>query len=239
LNTRAARTALLVTFFVASWVFWQSPVFLPFKVLAVMGHETGHAVASLMVGGTVDRVSLSLDEGGECLSRTPDGFWARSIVFSAGYVGSALISVLLLVLSFRFHVPRTMLALASGWLLTMGLLYARDPFTLFFSLSMAALFAAFARYLPEGLVSGLNLFIATFTALYAVVDLKDDLWNSGARSHSDAQLLANLTIVPAVVWAAVWTALGLGVLGSGAWVALQGDVKVASKGSKAGRSTET
>ena len=42
-------------------------------------------------------------------------------------------------------------------------------------------------------------------ALYAVMDLKDDLWNSAVRSQSDAQLLADLTIVPAVVWAALWT----------------------------------
>jgi hypothetical protein len=38
-----------------------------------MGHETGHARAAWLVGGSVDRVSLALNQGGECISRIPDG----------------------------------------------------------------------------------------------------------------------------------------------------------------------
>ncbi|HEY0882626.1 MAG TPA: M50 family metallopeptidase, partial [Archangium sp.] len=119
--------------------FWDSPVLLPFKLLSVMGHETGHALASLLVGGSVDRVSLRLDQSGECLSSTPDGFVPRVIVYSAGYVGSAIIAVLLLVLTFRFEARRLMLALACAWLSLMALFYARDAFTLVFALVMAGL----------------------------------------------------------------------------------------------------
>lgn len=216
------RAALLVGIVVAGAYFWDSPVLLPFKLLSVMGHETGHALASLIVGGSVDRVTLSLDESGACLSRIPDGFFSRAIVFSAGYVGSAIISVLLLVLSFRFDARRIMLAAACFWLALMGLIYARDLFTLAFALGMAVLFGVGAKWLPDALVGGLNLFIASFTALYAVMDLKDDLWNSAVRSHSDAQLLADLTIVPAVVWAALWTLVSVAVLLGGAWLALRG-----------------
>jgi hypothetical protein len=215
------RSALLIGLVVAGAVFWDWPFLLPFKLLAVMGHETGHALAALLVGGSVDRVSLSLNEAGECLSRIPDGFLARVMVFSAGYVGSALISVALLVLTYRFNARRVMLGAACAWLALMGLFYARDGFTLLFALGMAALFAAGARWLPDSLVGGLNLFIASFTALYAVMDLKDDLWNSAVRSRSDAQLLADVTIVPALVWAALWTLVSVAVLLGGAWIALR------------------
>lgn len=215
------RAALLVGIVVAGAVFWDWPGFFPFKLLAVMGHETGHALAALLVGGSVDRVSVSLNESGECLSRIPDGFFARVVVFSAGYVGSAVISVLLLVLSFRFNARRFMLAAACAWLALMGVFYARDGFTLLFALGMAAAFGAGAKWLPDALVGGLNLFIASFTALYAVMDLKDDLWNSAVRSHSDAQLLADVTIVPALAWAALWTLLSVAVLLGGAYVALR------------------
>lgn len=214
------RAALLVGLVVGGAVFWDWAPLLPFKLLAVMGHETGHAVASLLVGGSVDRVSLSLNEAGECLSRIPEGFLARVAVFSAGYVGSALISVALLVLTFRFDARRPMLAAACGWLALMGALYARDGFTLLFAIGMSAAFGAGAKWLPEALVGALNLFIASFTALYAVMDLKDDLWNSAVRAHSDAQLLANVTVVPALVWAALWTLVSVGVLVAGAWLAL-------------------
>ena len=226
------RAVLLVAIVVVGAVFWDSPVLLPFKLLAVMGHETGHALASLIVGGSVDRVTLSLDESGACLSRIPDGFFARALVFSAGYVGSAIISVLLLVLSFRFNARRIMLAAACLWLALMGIVYARDGFTLLFALVMAGFFGLGAKWLPDALVGALNLFIASFTALYAVMDLKDDLWNPAVRSHSDAQLLADLTIVPAVVWAALWTLVSVGVLLGGAWLALRD--KAVSRSSPAG-----
>ena len=115
-----------------------------------------------------------------------------------------------------------MLAAACGWLALMGLIYARDGFTLLFALVMAGLFGAGAKWLPDALVGALNIFIASFTALYAVMDLKDDLWNSAVRAQSDAQLLANLTIVPAIVWAALWTLVSVAVLLIGAWLALHG-----------------
>lgn len=219
------RAVVLVGAMVGGVLLWDSPVLLPFKLLSVMGHETGHALASLLVGGSVEQVTLRLDESGQCLSRIPDGFFARVTVFSAGYVGSALIAVALLVLSFRFNARRPMLALACAWLVLMGLFYARDAFTLAFTVVMAALFAAGAKWLPDALVGGLNLFIASFTALYAVMDLKDDLWNHAVRSQSDAQLLADLTIVPAIAWAALWTLVSVAVLLAGAWLALREPVR--------------
>jgi dolichyl-phosphate-mannose--protein O-mannosyl transferase len=66
-------------------------------------------------------------------------------------------------------------------------------------------------------VDFVNLFIAAFTALYAVFDLRDDLWNPAVRSRSDAALLADLTWVPAVVWAGLWTLLAVGLLAAAAY----------------------
>jgi hypothetical protein len=114
-----------------------------------------------------------------------------------------------------------MLFAACLWLALMGLFYARDSFTLAFCVVMAAAFGLGARLLPLALVGGVNLFIASFTALYAAMDLKDDLWNGAVRAQSDAQLLANLTVVPAIVWAAVWTVVSLGILATGLVIALR------------------
>src|SRR5439155_23691995 len=101
------------------------------------------------------------------------------------------------------------------------LFYARDPVTIAFCLGMAALFGVCARLLPLGAVSVLNLFIASFTALYAVMDLKDDLWTSEVRDRSDAAILAATTGIPAVFWAFCWTVLSLFIVAWGAYLALQ------------------
>lgn len=227
------RLVTLIAIVVASVFLWDTPVLTPFKLLAVMGHETGHALAAKLVGGDVNQVTVRLNQSGECLSSIPDGFFARVLVFSGGYVGSAIIAVLLLVLTFRFNARRAMLGIAAVWLTVMALFYGRDLFTLGFCLGMALLFGAGAKWLPAELVGAFNLFIATFTALYAAMDLKDDLWTSEVRAMSDAQLLANVTIVPAIVWAFLWTLLSVAILVMGGWFALKDrKVPLAQPGSK-------
>lgn len=215
------RLAVLVGIVIASTLLWDSAVLTPFKLLAVMGHETGHALAAKLVGGDVNQVTVRLNQSGECLSSIPEGFFARVLVYSGGYVGSCVIAVLLLVLTFRFNARRIMLGAAAIWLTVMALFYGRDLFTLGFCLGMAVLFAAGARFLPLELVGAVNLFIATFTALYAAMDLKDDLWTREVRAMSDAQLLANVTIVPAIVWAFLWTLLSVAILVLGAAFAVR------------------
>ncbi|MBL8919725.1 MAG: M50 family metallopeptidase [Myxococcaceae bacterium] len=215
------RLIALVGIVIASVLLWDSAVLTPFKLLAVMGHETGHALAAKLVGGEVNQVTVRLNQSGECLSSIPQGFFAKVLVYSGGYVGSAIIAVALLVLTYRFNARRFMLGAAAVWLLVMALFYGRDLFTLGFCIGMAVLFAAGARWLPLEFVGGLNLFIATFTALYAAMDLKDDLWTREVRAMSDAQLLANVTIVPAIVWALLWTLLSVAILALGGWFALR------------------
>jgi hypothetical protein len=107
------------------------------------------------------------------------------------------------------------------WLGAITLLYARDPFTIGFCMGMAALFGLSARFLPPNAVSAVNLFIASFTALYSVMDLKSDLWSSEVRARSDAAILASTTGIPAVFWAFVWSALSLAIVGYGAYLALK------------------
>ncbi len=215
------RLVTLIAIVVGSVFLWDTPVLTPFKLLAVMGHETGHALAAKLVGGDVNQVTVRLNQSGECLSSIPDGFFARVLVYSGGYVGSAVIAVLLLVLTFRFNARRIMLGAAAAWLTVMALFYARDLFTFGFCVGMAVLFATGAKWLPVELVGAFNLFIATFTALHAAMDLKDDLWTSQVRAMSDAQLLANVTIVPAIAWAFLWTLLSVAILVMGGWFALK------------------
>ncbi|NOJ95508.1 M50 family metallopeptidase [Corallococcus coralloides] len=214
------RLALLLLLMGASWYFWYSPVLLPVKVLVVMMHESGHALAALLVGGSVDRVHLQLNEGGSCFSRLPPGVFNRIIVSSAGYLGSAVAGAGLMLATFRFRLGRAVMGAASVWLAVMGFFYAGDPFTLAFCLGMALAMGLGARFLPTGLVDALNLFLAAFTALYVVFDLRDDLWNSAVRAQSDAAILASETWVPSIIWAALWTLLSVALLGVSAYWAM-------------------
>jgi hypothetical protein len=215
------RLVALIACVVLGVAAWELPFLTPLKLLAVAGHETGHAIATLLVGGSVNRIHIATDQSGDCLSMIPDGYFARILVSSGGYVGGAIIGALLLLLTFRFNLGRLMLALAAVWLLVIGLYAGRDAFTFGFCIGMAVLFGLGARYLPKDVAAAVNLFIASFTALYAVMDLKDDLWNSAVRSQSDAAILARTSGIPAVVWAFVWTLSSLAIVGAGIYLALK------------------
>jgi hypothetical protein len=207
---------LIVCGAVGIWA-WDTPVLWPLKMIAVLMHESGHAAATWLFGGSVAEVTLAANESGQCLSRIPVGFLPKIFVYSAGYIGNAVISGLLLVVTYRFGARRSVLAVAALWLGTTALFLAGNAFTVLFCLGTCAAMIAAAKWLPESAVEWLNLFVASFVALYAAVDVKDDLWNSAVRARSDAALLAELTYVPALVWAALWTLLSIAVLLTSAW----------------------
>ncbi len=202
--------------------FWDSPLLWPLKLLVVMMHESGHALATIFVGGRVDRIHIAADQSGQCLSYLPPGLIPKIVVYSAGYVGSTIAGALMILGTFRFRLHRAVPIVTSLWLFIMALFYVRDLFTAAFcAVTICALLAA-ARWLPDGPLDVMNLFVAAFTALYAVFDLRDDLWNPEVRAQSDAALLAAQTWVPAIVWAVLWSLFSLAILGVTLWLSLRG-----------------
>ena len=71
--------------------------------------------------------------------------------------------------------------------------------------------------------------LAVFTGLYALFDLRDDLWRSSVRVSSDAALLAAQTHVPALVWAALWSLISVAVLLGAALISLRRSAPPESK----------
>src|SRR6476659_2592394 len=136
LNVR--RLGILVVCLAVGLLLWDSPVLWPLKILVVMIHETGHAVASLLVGGSVKSITISGNEAGQCLSQLPPSAFGAIVVYSAGYVGCALVGGVLLLSTYRYRVRRLMLGAAAVWLVVMAFLYGReDAFTFLFCLGTA------------------------------------------------------------------------------------------------------
>jgi hypothetical protein len=218
LDTR--RMLVLAALVVAGLWFWSAPWLAPLRLLVVLVHETGHALATLLFGGRVERILVGADESGQCLSAVPAGWLPQIAVYSAGYVGSAVSGALQLILAFRFRLHRAVLYAMGTWVTAMGLLYAGNTFTLAYCLAMGAVLLVLARVLPAGAERALVMVIAVFTGLYALFDLRDDLWRAGG-GQSDAVLLAMQTHVPAIVWSLLWSAVSVAVLGLAAAVSLR------------------
>ena len=185
--------AVLGASFVAGILFWHTWPLYPFKLLVVLMHESGHAAATLLTGGSVRQIVVDRREGGYTLSLIPPGLWSQIVVSSAGYLGSTISGCVLLLLAARSKTGRWPLVALAVWTGFVAALWVRDPFTLV------------ARFGPSLLRRGLLVFLGTFSVSYALYDIRDDLLHFGSAAvQSDADALAQATLVPAIVWGVVW-----------------------------------
>lgn len=215
---RRERRRLAVTVGVAvllGVVLWHSPLLLPLKLLAVTLHELGHATAGWLVGGRVDKIAIGRFQGGVTYVAVGPSVWKQIVVDSAGYLGSTVFGAALLVLAsgWKRWRPRAVLWILGGGLVLLAALLFRDAFSWAFALGTAGVLLAMARFAPDAVVRPGAVGIATFSCLYALWDLRSDLWHLPwehlGGQVSDADALARLTHVPALVWAALWSALAV------------------------------
>ena len=194
-------------------LFWHAWPLYPFKLLVVLMHESGHAVATLLVGGTVDRIAISPDEGGVTFSRYAPGLIREVIISSAGYVGSAVSGCVLLFTAARAKAARWPLVALAAWTAMVAVLWVRDGFTLLFVGGCTLVLGLVARFGPPLLRRGLLVFLAAFSVCYALYDIKDDLLHFSSWSgKTDADALAHATLIPAIVWAIAWGALSIALV---------------------------
>jgi hypothetical protein len=199
----------LVLSAVAGIFFWNTWPLYPFKLLVVLMHESGHAAATLLVGGAVDRIAISPNEGGVTYSRYVPALWRSVVVSSAGYIGSTVSGCVLLWLASRTRNGRWPLIALAAWTGAVAILYVRDGFTLLFTAGCFLALALLARYGAPFLRRAVLVFLAAFSVCYALFDIRDDLLHLASSGQSDADALARITYVPAIVWGVSWGALSL------------------------------
>jgi len=206
-------TLAITGMFVAVLVLWNTPVVYPVKVFVVCLHELGHALAALLTGGQVESILVFPDQGGVTITRGG----VRFIILSAGYTGSVLAGgVLLYLSSYRQWARVLMMGLAVLMLLS-TVLFFRNLFGIVYGLVVtgAMLFSAFR--LPDTLNYYVLRFVAVASCLYALLDIRSDLFGTYSVNPTygvvnDAVALAQLTHIPAIIWALVWLVVSFAML---------------------------
>lgn len=193
-------------------LFWNAWPLYPFKLLVVLMHESGHAAATLLVGGSVDLIRISPDQGGVTVSRYAPGLLKEIVISSAGYVGSSVSGCVLLWVAARSKEGRWPLIALAAWCALVTVLYVRDGFTLVFVGGCALALGLLARFGPALLRRGVLVFLAAFSCCYALYDIRDDLLHLHSSGASDADALARATYIPAIVWGVGWALLSLVLL---------------------------
>lgn len=232
----AVAAAVSIVLWLLSWMVpLAAVVVFPLQLFATFIHEGGHVLASLLVGGTVYSLVVSPDTSGAVLSSHDGGVISGLVVSSAGYVGTTLFSVVLLMwLRFRrssrgaLSVSALIIAVLT---VVFGLLapvlnafagpvtFAGMIFTVFAGAALAAVLFALARYASAAWVDFALAFLALQCLLNAVFSLRDLFALSAlGGAHSDAQNMARVTGIPAVVWAMLWIAVSVVIIAVGARV---------------------
>ena len=198
--------AMLVLWFIPG----GSYVFLPLQYLDTHLHETCHALASLITGGSVGTIHVYADGSGV----TQTVMDHPVIVASAGYVGASIIGAAIIATSRTPKGAKIALLATSALLLIECMFWLRGDLV-----GMATGFA----YLVAFLLLGLKLegwpamLVAQFiglqqclTALQAVVGLVNP--RILAFTDSDATILQGITHIPAILWSATWSLFSLTVM---------------------------
>jgi Peptidase M50B-like len=186
------------------------------RMLVTITHEGAHGVAAFLTGRRLQGIRLHSDTSGLTVSSGRPSGPGMVIMLLAGYLGPAVVGLGAVALLIAGH------SLGLLWLfvilLALLLIQIRNFYGFVLVVGCAVVLILVSWYLPAMTQSGLA-YVLTWTLLLAAPKPVTELIRQrrGGRSpHSDADQLAMLTRVPAIVWAIgflVVNCLGL-VLGS-------------------------
>lgn len=192
----------LLALSVAVFALWQTPVVAPLKILVVFLHELSHGLAAILTGGAIVEITLSPQQGGTILTRGG----SRFLTLNAGYVGSLLIGVGVLVAALRTRADRAIVAGFGVLLLIVAVLYIRSAFALLFCVGGGLAMLLAARFLGRQLNDLVLRVIGLSSLFYVPYDIFSDTI-ARASLRSDARMLAEITRVPTVIWGGLWLML--------------------------------
>jgi hypothetical protein len=189
---------------IALLLLWQVPwlgwIAYPFRLFGTFTHELSHGLAAAATGGALQRFVVNPDLSG--MAWSAGGI--RWIVSSAGYIGSAVFGAML-VLASRVLPARGVLLFLGVSLLLVCALYVRNLFGMASGLLLGAALVVAAMYLRRGWSESLLLVLAVQSMLEGFGSLLDLFHLSrGAGVHTDAHTLAQLSGLPAPLWAVMW-----------------------------------
>ena len=194
-------TVLLVSF-VAIAALWGTIAVVPLKILVVLLHEISHGIAAVVTGGSIDRIEVNMNQGGICY--TIGG--SRFVVLTAGYLGSMLWGSLILVGASRTRWDRYLSGAIGLFLFIISALYIRNGFGLAFGLSFGTGMVLAGWKLSHDWNERILQVIGLTSCLYAILDIMDDVLRRPGIG-SDADMLAEITLVPGFVWGVIWIIL--------------------------------
>jgi hypothetical protein len=181
----------------------------PFRLFVTFIHEGGHALATLLTFGSVERVSIYPNASGVTLSRGG----LQLLVASAGYLSSTAYGTGLLMLCQRGSNAKAVLALTAAAILGLTVFFVSGTFGWVAGILLAAGLVFIALAATARVAHFFLSFLAVQCCLNALYDLNTlFVISATSNAQSDALNLQRLTYIPALFWAVTWLGASIIVL---------------------------
>jgi len=184
--------------------------------VVTIAHEAAHGVAALLSGRKLHGIRLHSDTSGLTVSAGRTTGPAMIVTAAAGYVGPALLGLAAAAMLANHRAVGLLWALLI--LLALLLIQVRNWFGLWSILVSAGVVFAVSWWLQPQVQSAFAYSLTWFLLLAAprpVLELQAQRRRTGTTS-SDADQLARLTRLPAIIWVGFFLAATLGALALGA-----------------------
>jgi Peptidase M50B-like len=207
-------TAVVAALLVLSPTLWRTT-----RHVVTIAHEGAHGVAALLTGRRLSGIRLHSDTSGLTVSRGRPSGPGMVVTCAAGYTGPGLFGLGAAALLASGHAVGLLWALLA--LLALLLVQIRNWYGLWSVLVTGAVVAGVTAWLPphgQTAFAAVGTWFLLLAAPKTVVELQRSRARRGAPS-SDADQLARLTRIPALVWVGLLLAVDVGalVLG-GSWL---------------------
>jgi len=174
------------------------------RVTNTLIHESGHALAALLMSGEIYSVELFGDTSGTAVTKTHSKF-GQFMVSIAGYpFGSALAYLLFYIISIGEY--RIVLYILACFSLLNLMFLVRNTYGIFWIVTFTLIIFAvnfyagvFLQYIFTVWLSGIILFEALYSSIELVM-----IASKKSKSAGDAYNLARITHIPALVWACLF-----------------------------------
>ncbi len=211
-------TAVLVGALVAAGAVVLAPaLWRPARTVVTIAHEGAHGLVALAAGRRLSGIRLHSDTSGLTVSAGRPTGLGMVLTCAAGYTGPALFGLGAAALLAAGHAVGLLWALLG--LLALLLVQIRNWYGLWAVLATGAVVLAVTGWLPP---SGQAAFAAVSTWFLLLAAPKTVLELQRARRRraapdSDADQLARLTHLPAVLWVGLFLLVDVGALLLGGW----------------------
>jgi len=185
-------------------ILWNHAILYPLKILVVFFHESSHAIATIVSGGSVKEMVVVFQQGGHVISQGGNQF----LILNAGYLGSLVWGFLIYVVATFSNADKLTMMSLGIVVAIITLFFVSNLFAILFGVATVLAMIFSGKYLSNKINDFLLRVIGLTSMIYVPLDIfSDTIYRSNLIS--DARMLAEQYGGATVIWGGVWLILSL------------------------------